>query len=574
MPDDKKNVDESAPHLEEDLDLLNLSEDQIRLMKLEAEMNKERDAILRANPDKLPVAVWFIIPNELGERFCFYGITPILKNFLKYQLGFNITADANSMKDIFMGLCYFTPILGAIISDSFLDKFKTIVSLSSIYILGLTVLTITSWPTAMGVATTQLSRTGPLIGLLMIAIGTGGIKPCVSAHGGDQFLSIQKYGLQAFYNYFYMAINVGALISSTVSPMIASNEYFPYPLAPGQNLTEYFAPKGLKPPLGNGYPYSFLMLTCFMVAAMAIFTAGFKVYRIVPPAGKFILFDHIKTGIAYAGNRLKMKRQDAYRATAGTHTEGMVIEMLDLIKVIGAIWPAPVFWMVFGQNSGVWQDMGEQMVIPFGLNQKSFFGTETLNNFWNPFFIVLFAPILANYVYPAIDKKYGEKVFGLQQRMVTGQVIASIAFVVSALIQRWVNNSCAPGEEKDTCASSVSILWEVLLYAIITLAECFFSISGLNFTYIEVGKRTKSSCAALWLLTSGIGSFMSSAFLKATMSADQTAVADGLKKYSEITWTRENFLWLLAGCCFGSAVIQYFISRSYVPKALRAASNL
>ncbi|KAJ3264002.1 hypothetical protein HDU77_009521 [Chytriomyces hyalinus] len=575
MADDMKKAEEAVQNQTGHVDFedLNLTEDQIRIRKLELEINKERDAIILANPNKLPVAVWFIIPNELGERFCFYGITPILKNFLKYQLGYNIAADANALKDIFMGLCYFTPILGAIISDSYLDKFKTIVSLSSIYILGLIVLTITSWPTVMGVATTQLSRVGPLLGLLMIAIGTGGIKPCVSAHGGDQFLSVQTYGLQAFYNYFYMSINVGALISSTISPMIAQTEYFPWPLAKNQTLTEYFAPKGLKAPLGNGYPYSFLMLTCFMIAAMGIFIAGFKTYRVVPPAGRFILFDHIKTGITYAGFRMKMKREEAYKATADIHTEGMVVEMLDLIKVIGAIWPAPIFWMVFGQNSGPWQDMGEQMVVPFGGSQKSFFGTETLNNFWNPFFICVMAPILANYVYPIIDKRFGVRAFGLQQRMVVGQVLAALSFVVSALLQRWVNGTCAAGEEKDSCAGTVSILWLILLYVIITLGECFFSISGLNFTYTEVGKRTKSSCAALWLLTSGIGSFMSSAFLTATMSADQNAVAAGTKKYSEITWNRENFLWLLAGCCFASAVVQFIIARNYVPKAFRETAK-
>ncbi|KAI8618630.1 POT family-domain-containing protein [Chytriomyces sp. MP71] len=537
-------------------------------------MNKERDAKILANPNRLPTAVYFIIPNELGERFCYYGITPILKNFLKYQLGYHIPADANALKDAFSGLCYFTPILGAIISDSFLDKFKTIVSLSSLYLLGLIILTITSWPTIMGVATTQLSRVGPMIGLLFIAFGTGGIKPCVSAHGGDQFiLPAQKYGLQIFYNYFYMAINVGALVSSIVSPMIAQVQYFPWPDTGNKTLKQYF--DGLKPDSGNGYPYSFLMLTCFFFAAMSIFILGFKTYRVVPPAGKFILFDHFKVGFAYLGNRYgkKMSKEDAYQATCDVHTEGLVVEMFDLVAVIGAVWPAPFFWMAFNQNSGVWQDMGDQMVVPVG-GTGGFFGSEIVNNFWNPFYICLFAPLVANFLYPYIDRKFGEKAFGLQQRMVAGMLLASVAFIVSALMQRLINNSCVDGGEMDSCQSSVSIMLELILYAIMTLGEVLFSISGINFTYIEVGKRTKSSCAAIWLVLSGIGSFVSSALLKATMSVDQTRVANGETTYDKITWNRENFMWLLAGLCFGSCMIQYWISRNYIPKAMRSTAHI
>ncbi|KAJ3016849.1 UNVERIFIED_CONTAM: hypothetical protein HDU68_011994, partial [Siphonaria sp. JEL0065] len=208
---------------------LDMTPNQLRLKKLEIEMNKHIDEKIMENPEKMPLAVWYIIPNELGERFCYYGLTPILKNFLKYQLGYLTKVDANFMYHIFQGLCYYTPLLGSLLSDSYLDKFKTIVILSTVYVLGFLTLTITSWPTIMGVETTHLGRAGPLFGLLLITLGTGGIKPCVSAHGGDQFLDVQKYGLQKFYNYFYMAINTGALVASYASPAIQKKEYFTFP---------------------------------------------------------------------------------------------------------------------------------------------------------------------------------------------------------------------------------------------------------------------------------------------------------------------------------------------------------
>ncbi|KAI9343160.1 POT family-domain-containing protein [Obelidium mucronatum] len=522
-------------------------------------MNKRIDEKIMENPEKMPLAIWFIIPNELGERFCFYGLTPILKNFLKYQLGYIAKVDANLMYHVFQGLCYYTPILGALVSDSYLDKFKTIVILSCVYVFGLGLLTVTSWPTVMGVETTHLNRIGPLLGLLFIALGTGGIKPCVSAHGGDQFLDVQKYGLQKFYNYFYMSINAGALVASYASPAIQKKEFFTFP---NDTLT-LWKTVGVQP-TGNGYPQAFLMLTLFMAAATGVFVFGFKTYRVVPPTGKFILIDIFKVAGAYLSNRVKMNKDDAYKKTSETHTEGMLVEMMDLAKVIGAIWPAPIFWMAFNQNGSTWQDIGDQMTVPFGGNKESsFFDSATVNNIWNPFFIVILAPIFANWLFPMIDKKFGGEKFGLMQRMIAGQIIAGFAFIFAALIQKNVNANCYNGAAPDVCQSSTSITWQILMYFIITIAEILFSISGLNFCYIEVGKRTKSFCAALWLFTSGTGSFLTSVLLEATLGAKDNTF-----------WTRETFFYLVAGMCFGSAVIQYLISRWYVPKALRSSAHL
>lgn len=43
-----------------------------------------------------------------------------------------------------------------------------------------------------------------VVGLVLIAVGTGGIKPCVSAFGGDQFqLPLQEKMLNQFFSIFY-----------------------------------------------------------------------------------------------------------------------------------------------------------------------------------------------------------------------------------------------------------------------------------------------------------------------------------------------------------------------------------
>ncbi|XP_062983475.1 solute carrier family 15 member 1-like [Elgaria multicarinata webbii] len=100
---------------------------------------------------------------------------------------------ATAIYHTFVALCYLTPILGALVADSWLGKFKTIVYLSIVYTVGQAVLSIGSINDLM-----DGNRDGSpddiripialsMVGLILIAFGTGGIKPCVAAFGGDQF---------------------------------------------------------------------------------------------------------------------------------------------------------------------------------------------------------------------------------------------------------------------------------------------------------------------------------------------------------------------------------------------------
>ena len=65
-------------------------------------------------------------------------------------------------------------------------------------------------------------RIGPMIGLFLIGVGTGGIKPCVSAFGGDQFSSEQEEELSQFFSVFYFVINSGSLLSTLITPLLRS----------------------------------------------------------------------------------------------------------------------------------------------------------------------------------------------------------------------------------------------------------------------------------------------------------------------------------------------------------------
>ncbi|KAF9944209.1 hypothetical protein BGZ70_004913, partial [Mortierella alpina] len=193
-----------------------LTDHEKELLELEARLNAELDAKLLANPNKIPKAVYFILPNEFGERFCYYGVQPNLNKYFRLITGMN-AVQAKVYSTAFTMLAYFFPLIGAALSDSFLGKWWTIISFSIVYLIGMVMVTVFAIPGLLGAAGT-VSNFVTFLPMLIIAVGTGGIKPCVSSHGGDQYLPSQEAGKDFFFNIFYVAINVGGFLTQFIVP--------------------------------------------------------------------------------------------------------------------------------------------------------------------------------------------------------------------------------------------------------------------------------------------------------------------------------------------------------------------
>ena len=163
----------------------------------------------------MPLGIPYIIGNELAERFSFYGMKAILIVFMTKYLMDSSGAintlgkeEATFWYHIFTSAVFFTPLFGAIIADAFLGKYKTILLLSIVYCLGHLTLAMDE------------TRLGLSLGLSLIAIGAGGIKPCVSAHVGDQFGKSNSHLLEKIFSWFYLSINLGAFISTLLTPIL------------------------------------------------------------------------------------------------------------------------------------------------------------------------------------------------------------------------------------------------------------------------------------------------------------------------------------------------------------------
>ncbi len=195
---------------------------------------------------RMPGGIPFIVVNEFAERFCFYGINAMLALFLVQFLQFG-EAQATTWASLFKSGAYFFPLLGAIVSDVFWGKFRTVIWFSVVYVAGCVVL-------AMSHTSHVLA-----IGLFLVAFGTGGIKPCVATNLGDQFTSANQHLIERAFSWFYLAINAGSTISILLCPWL---------------LPKY------GPGVAFGTP------AAMMAVATVVFWFGRKRFAVVPPAGK------------------------------------------------------------------------------------------------------------------------------------------------------------------------------------------------------------------------------------------------------------------------------------------------
>ncbi|KAI3426893.1 hypothetical protein D9Q98_006837 [Chlorella vulgaris] len=171
----------------------------------------------------------FILGNEFCERLAFYGLSTNLIIYMTRVMGED-NGFAAIQLNLFEGTCYLTPLLGAWLADSAWGRYKTILIFSSIYFLGMVLLTLSAWLPGMTPSPDEyaspLQNAFLYTSLYVVALGTGGIKPNVSAFGADQFDESDPQDRKektSFFNWFYFFVNIGSLLAVTVIVWVQEN---------------------------------------------------------------------------------------------------------------------------------------------------------------------------------------------------------------------------------------------------------------------------------------------------------------------------------------------------------------
>ncbi|XP_063103030.1 solute carrier family 15 member 1 [Cavia porcellus] len=367
-----------------------------------------------------PLSIFFIVVNEFCERFSYYGMRALLVLYFRNFIGWDDDL-STAIYHTFVALCYLTPILGALIADSWLGKFKTIIWLSIVYTIGQGVISISSindltdhnhdgTPNNMPVHV-SLS----MIGLILIALGTGGIKPCVSAFGGDQFEEGQEKQRNRFFSIFYLAINAGSLLSTIITPILRVQQC-------GIHTQQAC------------YPLAFGVPAALMAVSLIVFVIGSGLYKKFQPQGN--IMGKVAKCIGFAiKNRFRhrskefSKRQHWLDWAKEKYDERLISQIKMVMRVLFLYIPLPMFWALFDQQGSRWTLQATTMNGNIGTIEIQPDQMQTVN----AILIVIMVPIFDAVIYPLIAKCGFN--FTSLKKMTVGMFLASMAFVVAAIVQ-------------------------------------------------------------------------------------------------------------------------------------------
>jgi len=439
----------------------------------------------------IPRQIPYIIGNEGCERFSFYGMRNILTVFLVSSLLTYLpeAERAGAAKDVFhtfvIGV-YFFPLLGGWLADRFWGKYHTIFWLSLLYCVG-----------HFCLAIFETNRTGFYVGLGLIALGSGGIKPCVSAFVGDQFDQTNKHRAKVVFDAFYWIINFGSFFASLLMPIFlrsygASVAFgIPGVLMCIATVVLWIGRKHyvMVPPTPPD-PHSFLNVArtalaaggAGQVLAWAGGAAALAALFMVPTFGVVIsLCTALVAVIAFGGMGVWIQLDGA----RGRHPDEAVEGVRSVLRVLVLFALVTPFWSLFDQKASTWVLQANAMTKP------SWFQSSQMQAL-NPLLVMLLIPFNNLVLFPAL-KNAGWEMTALR-RMTVGIVFSGLSWVVVGGMQVVLDGG-----------QVFSIAWQVLPYALLTLGEVLVSATGLEFAYSQAPQSMKGVLMSFWLLSVTIG---------------------------------------------------------------------
>jgi POT family proton-dependent oligopeptide transporter len=387
-----------------------------------------------------PRAIWFFFWGEFAERSSYYGMRTILALYLTAALHFTDT-QAGPIYSSFKMACYFLPLLGGYIADRWLGRYWTIVGFSVPYVLGQFLLSIPN-------------QVALIIALVLLACGSGVIKPNISTLMGqtyDQQRPGQERLRSSAFLWFYLSVNIGALLSTFTMPLLRDE---------------------------HGYSVAFQFPAWLMVIALTIFALGKPTYAVE-----------------------KIERHELT-------PEERQLQRRTLKQLFGIFALVVIFWIGYEHNDNLWVFFTRDYVdrhVPL-LNMT--IAPDQLQ-FLNALFVVILIPTF-NFLFSRLDPQV--KVFTPMRKVLAGFVLTAAAIGIMAvagfLVQGHIQKETVGDKIVEVATVKVSVLWPALAYIILTFGEVLLYGTMLELAYTAAPKSMKGFISACFLVTNAVANLI------------------------------------------------------------------
>jgi dipeptide/tripeptide permease len=403
-----------------------------------------------------PTALWFIFWGEFAERCCYYGMRAILMLYLVRYLRL-ADEDANSTYSYYKMACYLFPLLGGFIADRFLGKYWTIVGFAVPYVIGQALL-------AFGDRSTLIFALG------LLAFGSGVIKPNISSLLGmtyDQLRPGQEYLRFKAFQYFYFAINVGALLSMFALPLIRDA------IQGDQPKDILLQTEEQKVRMGLAYSVAFSIPAALMFFSLILFAIGKQYYAVE-----------------------KVHEPDPNESEQPGSTWKVIGPLLGVFLLY------VLFWIPYEHNDTQWVLFANKYMLlelpwtgsdgtPAKISADAFQWINSLG-------VLILIPFFA-WFWPKVDPT-GRRISPIQK------IALGLLFTATGPA---VMTFCAWMASR---GMTVSCLWLILAYFMLTTGEVLAYGTGLDFSYGQAPSKMKSQITACFLLTNAIGNFINASW--------------------------------------------------------------
>ncbi|KAF8635262.1 hypothetical protein AX15_000485 [Amanita polypyramis BW_CC] len=491
---------------------------------------EEERATLRRVPDTLPWAAYLIAVVELAERFSFYGSSVVFTNFIQQPLplGSHTGAGGKDGQSGALGLgqqastglttfyqfwCYITPLLGAYIADTYLGRYNTVCIAVAIALVGHIILIVAAVPGVIELS--KNSTAAFIIALIVTGFGTGLFKANISPLVAEQyqrtkpFIRVEKSGervivdpvltVSRIYMYFYLFINIGALIGQV-----------------GMTYSEKYV----------GFWLAYTLPTAVFLLCPVVLVVGRNRYRRSPPTGS-VLSAALKLWFYAARGRwswnpvrlwknltasdfwenAKPSRQST-KPTWMTFDDNWVDEVRRGFAACGVFLWFPLYWLTYNQLNNNLTSQAATMTTNGVPN-------DVLSNL-DPFALIIFIPIFDIIVYPLL-RRAGIN-FSPLRKIVLGFFTGAMAMIWAAVVQHYIYKTNPCGYNAGTCTippivSPLNVWIQTGSYVLVAFSEIFASITGLEYAFTKAPKNMRSLVMAVFLFMSAISSAIGEAFV-------------------------------------------------------------